>query len=117
MLGVGNSASCNHIFKLQNGEAKVETVVLSDFRVNYYGRKLYEAEAKATMSGEKVKIVWDDETFTFYMDDAEPKYYPHKREKFMWIKDQIGSDRTPIRIARVPWEDENTLVFLEVVGD
>jgi hypothetical protein len=114
------SKAYDHISRLQNGEAKIETVVVSDFDIKYYGRKLYEAEAEATLKGEKVKIIWDDETFNYYMGDAEPKYYPHKREKFMWIKDhidQIGSDHTPIRIARVPWEDENTLVFLEVVSD
>ena len=115
-LVVGTKAY-DHTLKLKNGEDNVETVVVSDFDIKYYGRKLYEAEAEATISGEKVKIIWDDETFNYYMGDAEPKYYPHKREKFMWIKDQIGSDPARIRIARVPWEDENTLVFLEVVRE
>lgn len=114
---VVGSRAYDHISRLQNGEAKIETVVVSDFDIHYYGRKLYEAEAEANLNGEKVKIIWDDETFSFYMGDSEPKYLPHKREKFMWVKDQIGSDQTRIKIARVPWEDENTLVFLEVVGD
>ena len=61
-LVVGTKAY-DHTLKLKNGEANVETVVVSDFDIKYYGRKLYEAEAEATISGEKVKIIWDDETF------------------------------------------------------
>lgn len=54
---VVGSRAYDHFAKLQNGEAKIETVVVSDFDIHYYGRKLYEAEAEANLNGEKVKII------------------------------------------------------------
>ena len=102
---------------LKNGECSVETVVVSNFKVDYYGKRLREAEATAELDGENVKIIWDDTTFSFYEGKSSEPFNEgvYDRDKFKWIEKQITSDKICLRVAQVEWEDKNTLIFLSVV--
>ena len=114
---VHTAKESQHEEMLKNGECSVETVVVSNFKVDYYGKRLREAEATAELDGENVKIIWDDTTFSFYEGKSSEPFNEgvYDRDKFKWIEKQITSDKICLRVAQVEWEDKNTLIFLSVV--
>ena len=63
---VHTAKESQHEEMLKNGECSVETVVVSNFKVDYYGKLLRESEETAELEGEIVNIIWDDTTFSFY---------------------------------------------------